>query len=107
MLLNIFIWLIIVAVAVLFAWLALRAWRARNPIAKWGGVVLSGVLTLVLAVVNVVTLFGLVKAYAPKNVPIPDVTVAGTPEQIQRGEHLANAFCVECHSTNRRYPWRR
>jgi mono/diheme cytochrome c family protein len=101
---NILLWLVMVAVCVLFGWLARRAWRARNAIVKWAGVVLSGLLTLVLAVVSVVTLVGLVKAYAPKNIPISNVTVAGTPEQIQRGEHLANAFCVECHSTNRQLP---
>jgi mono/diheme cytochrome c family protein len=65
---------------------------------------LSGLLTLALAVVSVVTLLGLIKLYAPKNIPVPDVKVAGTPEQIQRGQHLANAFCVECHSTNRELP---
>jgi len=36
---------------------------------KWAGVVLSGLLTLALAVVSVVTLIGLVKVYAPKNIP--------------------------------------
>lgn len=101
---NILFWLIMVAVAVLFGWLTLRAWRAKNAIVKWGGVVLSGLLTLVLAVVSVVSLNGLIKIYAPKNIPISDVKVAGTPEQIQRGQHLANAFCVECHSTNRELP---
>jgi mono/diheme cytochrome c family protein len=104
MYLNIFIWLIFVSVAVLFAWLARRAWRARNAIVKWVGVVVSGLLTLVFAAVSVVSLVGLLQFYMPKNVPIPDVAVAGTPEQIQRGEHLANAFCVECHSTNRQLP---
>jgi len=104
MYLNVFFWLIMVAVSVLFALLARRAWRARNAIVKWVGVVLSGLLTLLVAIVSVVTLVGLVKLYAPKNAPIPDLKVAGTPEQIQRGEHLANAFCVECHSPNRQLP---
>lgn len=104
MYINILLWLVMVAVCVLFGWLALRAWRARNTIVKWVGVVLSGLLTLALAIVSVVTLLGLVKSYAPKNYPIPNVKVAGTTEQIQRGEHLANAFCVECHSTNRQLP---
>jgi mono/diheme cytochrome c family protein len=101
---NILLWLVIVAVSVLFGWLVWRAWHARNAIVKWGGIVLSGLLTLVFAAVSVVTLVGLVNIYAPKNIPVPDVTIAGTPEQIQRGEHLANAFCVECHSTNRQLP---
>jgi len=101
---NIALWLVMVAVCVLFGWLALKAWRAKNAMIKWAGVVLSGLLTLALAVVSVVTLIGLVKVYAPKNIPVPDIKVAGTPEQIQRGQHLANAFCVECHSTSRELP---
>lgn len=104
MYLNILYWIIMVAIVVLFGWLARRAWRARNAIVKWGGLVLSGLLTLVLAVVSAVTLIGLVKLYAPRNAPIPDLKVAGTPEQIERGEHIANAFCVDCHSLNRQLP---
>ena len=29
---------------------------------------------------------------------IPDLKVAGTPEQIQRGQAIANSFCDACHS---------
>ena len=104
MYLNIFIWLIMLLVAVLFGWLAVRAWRAKNAIVKWGGVVLCSLLTLIVAALSVVTLIGLVKLYAPRDAPIPDLKVAGTPEQIQRGEHLANAFCVQCHSVSGELP---
>lgn len=101
---NILFWLIMVAVCVLFGWLAWRAWRAKNALIKWGGGILSSLLTLIVAAVSVVTLIGLVKIYMPRNAPIPDLTVAGTPEQIQRGEHFANAFCVDCHSTDGQLP---
>ncbi len=101
---NILFWLIMVAVSVLFGWLAWRAWRARNAIVKWGGVALSGLLTLIVALVSVVTLIGLVKLYAPRNAPIPDLKVAGTLEQIQRGEYLANSFCTACHSVSGELP---
>src|SRR5574341_765738 len=104
MYLNILFWLIMLAVSVLFGWLTWRAWRAKNAIMKWGGVVLSGLLTLIVAALSVVTLMGLVKLYAPRDAPIPDLKVAGTPEQIQRGEHLANAFCVTCHSVSGELP---
>jgi cytochrome c553 len=30
--------------------------------------------------------------------------VEGTPEQIARGQHLASAFCVECHSPTADFP---
>lgn len=91
-------------VCVLLSFLIWRVWRIRNLLLKWIVVVPIGLVTLVLAGVSLVTLIGLIKVYVPKNVPIPDLVVTGTPEQIQRGEHLANAFCVECHSTNRQLP---
>ena len=32
--------------------------------------------------------------------PVPDLTVAGTPEQIARGEYLVNVACLDCHGAN-------
>lgn len=32
--------------------------------------------------------------------PPPDLTVAGTPEQITRGEYLSNVACRDCHGAN-------
>jgi mono/diheme cytochrome c family protein len=87
-----------------FGWLATRAWRAQNVALKWGGVGLSGLLTLIFTLVSVVTMIGVVRFYTPKQVPVPDITVAGTPEQISRGEHLANTFCTSCHSLNNELP---
>ena len=101
---NILIWLILVAASVLLGWLTVRAWRAKNAILKWGGVVLSGLLTVSLGVVSVVALIGLVKGYAPRNVSVPDLAVAGTQQQIKRGEYLANSFCTSCHSLNGEFP---
>jgi len=96
--LNLLIWLVVVALVVLFGWLAARAWRAGNPVMKWGGTVLSGLLTLVFVLVAFLSAKGLIRVYAPKGSPAPDLQVEGTPEQIARGEHLANTFCVSCHS---------
>jgi mono/diheme cytochrome c family protein len=104
MLVNIALGLILVVLTILLAWLALRTWRARNALVKWGGGVLSSLLTLVAGVVTVVALIGLYKGYAPRNAPVPDLRVAGTPEQIQRGEYLANSFCTSCHSGNGELP---
>lgn len=101
---NILGWLVFVILAVLFGWLVLRTWRAKNAILKWVGVLLSGLLTLVLSAVSVVILIGLVKLYMPRNVPVPDLSVSMTPENIQRGEHLANSFCTSCHSPTNELP---
>jgi|GEM_PF-3312340 len=61
MIVNLIIWLIVIVVTVAFGWLVTRAWRAKNPLAKWGGVVLSGLLTLVAALIVVVSAMGLIR----------------------------------------------
>jgi mono/diheme cytochrome c family protein len=104
MLVNILGWLVLVGITVLFGWLAWRSWRARNAVLKRVGLILSGLLCLVFAAVSVVVLTGLVRIYKPVKVSVPDLQIAGTPEQIARGEHLANSFCTGCHSTNGELP---
>ena len=101
---NILIWLVIVAAAVLLGWLTFRAWRANNKAVKWGGVVVSGLFTIVLTLVSVIMLSGMVKAYALRSAPVPDLQAAGTREQVARGEHLAGSFCASCHSTTNDVP---
>ncbi len=101
---NILLWLALVAITVLLGWLTFRAWRARNKAVKWIGVIVSGLFTIVLALVSVLLLVGMVKVYAPRSVPAPDLQVAGTPEQLARGEHLAGSFCASCHSTTNELP---
>jgi mono/diheme cytochrome c family protein len=95
---NILGWLGFVVAVVFFGWLALRVWRAKHALFKWAGAILSGLVTLVLALVSVVMLIGLVKFYSPRNVPVPELSVPMTPENIQRGEHIADSFCTSCHS---------
>ena len=101
---NILGWLVFVALAVLFGWLALRLWRVKNRFLKWAGALISSVISLVLALVSIVMLIGMVKFYTPQKVAIPDINVPLTPENIQRGEHLANSFCTSCHSTTGELP---
>jgi mono/diheme cytochrome c family protein len=104
MLSDILIWLAIVAVAIGLGILAIRAWRSKKTAVKLVGGIVSSLLTLIVALVGVLMLIGLVKFYTPRNAPVPDLTVAGTPEQIVRGEHLANSFCASCHSTTNQFP---
>jgi mono/diheme cytochrome c family protein len=101
---NILSWLVVVVVAVFFGWLTVRAWKARRWFIKWPGVILSGLLTLLFGLVSAVALIGLVKVYAPSAGPVQDIHVAGTPEQVARGQHIANALCAECHSTDNSLP---
>ncbi len=91
-------------IALFFIWLTRRAFRARRPIIKWVGGILSGLLALLTVLITLVALIGLVKYYTPKSHAVQDLKVEGTPEQIARGQHLAAAFCVECHSTTADFP---
>jgi cytochrome c553 len=104
MLTNVLLWLVMLLIAVAVGWLALRAWRARNPVLRWAGGILSTLITLVVTLVSIVALVGLVKYYRPRSAPIPDINVSGTPEQVQRGQYLANSFCTSCHSPNGELP---
>ena len=104
MIVNIIVWLVVVALTVLLAWLVTRAWRAKKPLLKWVGVALAGLLTLVFGAVSVTAAIGLYMFYVPRGSPVEALQVAGTPEQIARGEHLALIECVSCHTTNGQLP---
>ena len=104
MLANIAFWFVIVLITVFFGWVVTRAWRIRNGVLKWLSVILSGLLTLLMAAANVAILIGFVKFYSPAGTPPQALKIVGTPEQIQRGQHLADSFCVSCHTTNGKLP---
>jgi mono/diheme cytochrome c family protein len=64
----------------------------------------SSLLTLVLALISVLSADGLVQAYAPRGSPVTDLKVQATTDQIARGQHLASSLCVGCHSVNDSLP---
>ncbi len=101
---NILILIVIIAVALGLGGLTRRAWHAKRKVVKWTGFVAGSLLTLLVSFVGVLMLTGLVKFYMPRTVPVPALKVAGTAEQIARGEHLANSFCASCHSTTNQLP---
>jgi mono/diheme cytochrome c family protein len=104
MFVNIVLWLILVALTISFGWLATRAWRSSLVLVKLAGILLSGLLTLVLGLVSILAGIGLYRLYAPVSLPVPAVSVAGTPDQIERGAHLADMVCAGCHSSNGSLP---
>jgi mono/diheme cytochrome c family protein len=81
----------------LLIWSGFRAWRIKDQFRKWSGVGLTALLSTIFAAVNVVLIVGLFKLHA-RNAPAVVLKVSGTPEQIQRGEEIANGFCSACHS---------
>ncbi len=101
---NLVAWLVIVAAMLVFGWLTRRIWRVKRGFIKWLGVGLSGLLTLLLVAVSVAGAIGLYRLYVPRGSAVEVLQVAGTPEQIARGEHLAVFECVGCHTTNGELP---
>jgi cytochrome c553 len=96
---NLISFLVLLAVLALFGWLTFRAWRIKRWLFKIPALLVTGLLTLVLALVSFLAGKGLaVMTIAPA--PAPDLTVAGTSEQIARGEYLVNVACLDCHGAN-------
>ena len=80
MFINIFFLLVMVAVSVLFGWLARRSWKTGNVVSKWAGTILSGLLSVLVGLLSILTVIGLVKAYAPRTAPIPRHAQILTPQ---------------------------
>src|SRR5258706_3985685 len=95
--------LVLVTLIALFGFLATRAWRLKNGLLKWGGVVLSSLLTLIPLLVLALALVGFVKINQHYSNAAADVHVAGTPAQLARGAQLAH-ICASCHSPNADLP---
>ncbi len=94
----------LLALALLATWLAMRARRANNRLAKWVGLVLSSLLTLACTLVIGVVLVGFYKIDFPRHrPPVKDIRIAGTPDQVARGARFG-AFCALCHSPNASAP---
>ena len=95
---------VLLLVAALGTWLALRARRAQNLGVKWTGLVLSSVVTVASTVALGVTLVGFYRiTFPPSRRTVTSVKVAGTPDQIARGARFGT-FCAQCHSPDGQAP---
>jgi cytochrome c553 len=96
---------ILLLLTLLFGYLVIRSWGSKNAVLKWGGLILSCLLTLLFGVVFLVALMGTIAINQNYNAshPAPDITIAGTPEQLARGEKLATT-CTGCHGSNGGFP---
>ena len=104
MIFNYFSMFVLFLLAVLFLFLTRRAMRIRQPVLKWLSVLFSSLLSLVFILGVGLAGMGLSKVWALHEIPVPEIHVAGTSEQIARGQHLANTFCTSCHSLNGELP---
>lgn len=94
---------ILVILIVVFGFLTARAWKAKRLWLRWMGTLLSGLLTLIPAALLVLALVGFYKLNQRYDNPVAEIQVAGTPDQIARGEQLAN-ICVSCHTPGNQLP---
>jgi mono/diheme cytochrome c family protein len=97
--LNIIVLSAMVLLLVGFFLLAFRLKRSQRAWIKWPGMLLFGLLGSLLLVISVTASIGLYKLnVSPYQYFVSNVLVAGTPEQIERGEQLAY-MCIDCHSS--------
>src|SRR5215468_2922100 len=95
--LNIIGLVMLITTAALLAWSSVRAWRQKNGFLKWGCAGLAVLLATAVSLISVLTIAGLFKLRT-RSAPVPDLKIVGTPEQIQRGQAIADSFCGACHS---------
>ena len=95
---NLLVFLLVIGLAVLFGWLCYRSIRAKKLWVKIVGGIGFAVLTLLFLFIAFNGGKGIAATYFPGAPDAPVLTVAGTPEQIARGEYLVNVSCIGCHS---------
>ncbi|MGH2460884.1 MAG: c-type cytochrome [Chloroflexota bacterium] len=95
--------IVLVLVGIVFALLVARAARAKNPLLRWLGVIVAGLLTGVCVLVGTIDLVGVYRLNAVHANPVSELKVSASAEQLARGEHLAHV-CAACHSTTGSLP---
>ncbi|MCA1457188.1 c-type cytochrome [Bradyrhizobium sp. BRP22] len=86
-----------IVIAAVLAWSGIRSWRSKNPIVKWSGSGLGALASVIAVSIGVLLTIGLFKLHA-RSAPSVDLKVAGTAEQIRRGQAIADSFCGGCHT---------
>jgi len=86
-----------IALAALFAFVSLRAFRHKRALVKWavGGV--TALVSLLATLVSVLAIAGMARLDA-HSAPAVSLSVAGTAEQVHRGREITDGFCSACHS---------
>ena len=82
---------IFIALAAALTYLCARVARSKVGFLKWGTAGLAGLGATAFGLLGLVALMGVDRLQARR-------PGAATPEQIDRGEAIASAFCGACHS---------
>jgi mono/diheme cytochrome c family protein len=78
-------------------WAGRRGWRLQSRFLKWSATLVTAVGSAACAAASVFVVNGLVKLHG-REAPVPEIKVAGTREQIQRGYAIARSNCSDCHT---------
>lgn len=91
--------LLILAPAVLFIWLAVRACHSRRWYVRWPGLILSGLLGLIFVVLAAGASRGLILMERIHANPASAIVAAPAVEALARGQVNANgcSTCSDCH----------
>jgi mono/diheme cytochrome c family protein len=89
--------MILIATTMILIQMIAWVWKARSAFLKWAGVIVGVLLSVTYGATASVMMVGLYRLNA-RSAPLPDVKIAGTPEQIRRGKAIADSFCASCHS---------
>jgi mono/diheme cytochrome c family protein len=93
----------VVVLAVVFGWLATRAWHAKNPFVRFPGSLVSGLLTILFAAIGVLGLIGTYQLAAPHNLPPDNITVKPSEARLAQAQK-GLVLCAGCHSTTGQAP---
>jgi cytochrome c553 len=88
---------ILIATSALLVWSGIRAWQIHHALRRWSGVSLAGLLATAVCLLTVLMVVGLFRVHI-RSAPVPNLKIASTPAQIQRGQAIDNSFCSACHS---------
>ena len=94
---------IAILVAILFAWLAVRAWHLRNPALRIVTGLLASLLTLGFVAISVVGLVGAYRLYTPHGGPPGNLTAQANPDQLTTASRRMSG-CTGCHSSTSNLP---
>ena len=94
---NLFILILVITLTIGSVWLTWRAVHAKRLWVKIAGGLGAGLLTLVMVAVVFLSGKGIATVYFPGSIPVPDLKVTGSAEQVARGGYLVNLSCVGCH----------
>jgi mono/diheme cytochrome c family protein len=104
MLANTLYLLAFLALTVGVIWLTLRARRLQGAALKWAAIGAGGLFSLILLLVSGLGTKGMFNLYSPRGRPVRAMSIERTPERVARGQHIANAWCANCHSLNGEVP---